>query len=55
MDGGIRSGLDVVKAMSMGPGLSRRSTWAYAVAARGQRGVEAHLRIIQSEMMVTSD
>jgi len=27
--------------------------WAYAAAARGQRGVEHILRIIQSEMMVT--
>ena len=54
MDGGIRSGLDVVKAMSMGTRaclLGR--AWAYAVAARGERGVDHVLRIIQSEMMVT--
>jgi len=54
MDGGIRSGLDVVKAMSMGARaclLGR--AWAYAVAARGERGVDHMLRIIQSEMMVT--
>jgi len=54
MDGGIRSGLDVVKAMSMGARaclLGR--AWAYAVAARGERGVDHVLRIIQSEMMVT--
>jgi L-lactate dehydrogenase (cytochrome) len=54
MDGGIRSGLDVVKAMSMGAGACLVGRpWAYAVAARGQRGVEHILRIIQSEMMVT--
>ena len=54
MDGGIRSGLDVVKAMSMGARaclLGR--AWAYAVAARGEHGVDHVLRIIQSEMMVT--
>jgi L-lactate dehydrogenase (cytochrome) len=54
MDGGIRSGLDVIKAMSMGARacLVGRA-WAYAVAARGERGVDHVLRIIQSEMMVT--
>jgi L-lactate dehydrogenase (cytochrome) len=54
MDGGIRSGLDVVKAMSMGARacLIGRA-WAYAVAARGERGVDHILRILQSEMMVT--
>ena len=54
MDGGIRSGLDVVKAMSMGARacLIGRA-WAYAVAARGERGVYHILRILQSEMMVT--
>ena len=54
MDGGIRSGLDVVKALSLGARaclLGR--AWAYAVAGRGERGVEQMLRIIQSEMMVT--
>ena len=54
MDGGIRSGLDVVKAMSMGARACLIGRpWAYAVAARGERGVDHILRIFQSEMMVT--
>lgn len=54
MDGGIRSGLDVVKAMSMGARACMIGRpWAYAVAARGERGVDHILRILQAEMMVT--
>lgn len=54
MDGGIRSGLDVVKAMSMGARACLIGRpWAYAVAARGEEGVDHVLRIFQSEMMVT--
>jgi L-lactate dehydrogenase (cytochrome) len=54
MDGGIRSGLDVVKAMSMGARACLVGRpWAYAVAARGEKGVDHILRIFQSEMMVT--
>jgi L-lactate dehydrogenase (cytochrome) len=54
MDGGIRSGLDVVKALSLGARACLIGRpWAYAVAARGERGVSHILRIIQSEMLVT--
>ena len=54
VDGGIRSGLDVVKAMSMGARACLIGRpWAYAVAARGEKGVDHVLRIFQSEMMVT--
>ncbi len=54
MDGGIRSGLDVVKALSLGARACLIGRpWAYAVAARGERGVDHILRIIQAEMLVT--
>jgi len=54
MDGGIRSGLDVVKALSLGARACLIGRpWAYAVAASGERGVDHVLRIIQSEMLVT--
>lgn len=53
VDGGIRSGLDVVKALSLGARacLVGRA-WAYAVAARGQDGVEHVLDILRDEMLV---
>jgi L-lactate dehydrogenase (cytochrome) len=52
VDGGVRSGLDVVKMLASGAKaclLGR--AWAYAVAARGQRGVEQVLDIIRKEML----
>jgi len=53
VDGGIRSGLDVVKMRCLGARaclLGR--AWTYAVAARGEEGVAHVLRIIREEMRV---
>ena len=54
MDGGIRSGLDVVKALSLGARACLIGRpWVYAVAARGEKGVDHILRIIREEIRVT--
>ena len=54
MDGGVRSGLDVVKALALGARACLIGRpWAYAVAADGQRGVEHVLRIMKEEIRVT--
>jgi L-lactate dehydrogenase (cytochrome) len=53
VDGGIRSGLDVVKMLALGAKaclLGR--AWTYAVAAAGGAGVAHVLRIIREEMRV---
>jgi len=53
VDGGIHSGLDVVKMLALGAKaclLGR--AWAYAVAAGGEEGVAHALRIIREEMEV---
>lgn len=53
MDGGVRSGLDVVKALASGAkGCFLGRAWAYAVAARGEAGVAHVLQILRSEMMM---
>jgi L-lactate dehydrogenase (cytochrome) len=53
MDGGIRSGLDVVKAVSLGAkAVLIGRAWAYAVAADGTSGVSDVLSIIRGEMEV---
>jgi L-lactate dehydrogenase (cytochrome) len=53
VDGGIRSGLDVVKMLSLGAKaclLGR--AWTYAVAGGGEEGVAHIIRIIREEMEV---
>lgn len=53
VDGGIRSGLDVVKAMALGAKACLLGRpWAWAVAARGEAGVSHMLDIIRDEMQV---
>ena len=52
-DGGVRSGLDVVRMLALGAkGVLLGRAWAYALAARGQVGVEHVLRLIEAEMRV---
>ena len=53
VDGGVRSGLDVVRMLALGANfvlLGR--AWAYALAAGGERGVAQMLKLIEAEMRV---
>jgi L-lactate dehydrogenase (cytochrome) len=53
MDSGVRSGLDVIRALASGEdGVLIGRAWAYALAAQGQRGVARMLETIRSEMLV---
>lgn len=52
-DGGVRSGLDVVRMMALGAkGVLLGRAWAYALGARGQAGVAHLLQLIEAEMRV---
>lgn len=54
IDGGIRSGLDVVKAMALGAKACLIGRpWAYAVAAQGEAGIDKILSVIREEMLIT--
>jgi L-lactate dehydrogenase (cytochrome) len=54
MDGGVRSGLDVVKALALGARACLIGRpWAFALAARGEEGLDRVLRIYREEMLVT--
>jgi len=53
MDGGVRSGLDVLRALASGAKACLLGRpWAYALGARGQNGVEQALEIIRAELTV---
>jgi L-lactate dehydrogenase (cytochrome) len=52
-DGGVYSGLDVVRMLASGAhAVMLGRSWVYALAARGQAGVEHILELIRSEMQV---
>ncbi len=51
MDGGVRSGIDVVKAVALGArGVLIGRPWVYAMAANGQEGVHDLLTLFQREI-----
>jgi L-lactate dehydrogenase (cytochrome) len=52
-DGGVRSGLDVVRMLALGAqGVLLGRAWVYALAGGGQQGVAHLLRLIEAEMRV---
>jgi L-lactate dehydrogenase (cytochrome) len=52
-DGGVRSGLDVVRMLALGADFALMGRgWAYALAARGGSGVAHVLKLIEAEMRV---
>jgi L-lactate dehydrogenase (cytochrome) len=53
VDGGVRSGLDVVRMLALGAhGVLLGRAWAYALGARGREGVARLLELIEEEMRV---
>jgi L-lactate dehydrogenase (cytochrome) len=52
-DGGVRSGLDVVRMLALGAkGVLLGRAWAYALGARGEAGVAHLLDLVAAEMRV---
>lgn len=53
VDGGVRSGLDVVRMLALGADVVMMGRpWVYALAGGGQKGVAHLLRLIEAEMRV---
>jgi len=53
LDGGIRTGADIVRALCLGAkGVLIGRAWAWALAGRGQAGVAHVLQILEKEMRV---
>jgi len=53
VDGGVRSGLDVLRMLALGArGVLLGRAWAYALAAEGGPGVAHMLAIVEAELRV---
>jgi len=53
VDGGVRSGLDVLRMLALGArGVLLGRAWAYALAGNGEVGVAHVLKLIEAEMRV---